>query len=69
MALPISHGDAESVNHHFVMFSSVIANDESGGLATMSITIGALLLHQPPLTIREWKVEINKMRNAFGLAS
>jgi mono/diheme cytochrome c family protein len=25
-----------------------------------------MVLHQPPLTVSEWKVEINKMRNAFG---
>jgi mono/diheme cytochrome c family protein len=25
-----------------------------------------MVLHQPPLTVSEWKIEINKMRNAFG---
>jgi mono/diheme cytochrome c family protein len=25
-----------------------------------------MVLHQPPLTVGEWKVEINKMHNAFG---
>jgi len=25
-----------------------------------------MVLHQPPLTVGEWAVEINKMRNAFG---
>jgi mono/diheme cytochrome c family protein len=25
-----------------------------------------MVLHQPPLTVGEWTIEINKMRNAFG---